>query len=50
MFAINPFTGREISTESRRFSNVEKTGVLDLSIRLPIERNEPTYKRTNEQK
>ena len=41
MFVINPLTGREISKDSRRFRDVEKTGVLDLSIRLPIERNEP---------
>ena len=51
MFVINPLTGREISKDSRRFRDVEKTGVLNLSIRLPIERNEPpTYKRTDKQK
>ena len=41
MFVINTLTGREISKDSRRFRDVEKTSVLNLSIRLPIERNEP---------
>ena len=41
MFVINPLTGREISKDSRRFRDVEKTGVLNLSIRLPVECNEP---------
>ena len=41
MFVINPLTGREISKDSRRFRDVEKTGALNLSIRLPTERNEP---------
>ena len=43
MFFINPFTGHEISTDSRRFSDVEKTGVLNLSIPLPIESNKPDF-------
>ena len=30
MFVINPFTGSEIRTDSRRFRDVEKMGVLDL--------------------
>ena len=42
MFVINPLTGCEISKDSRRLCDVEKTGVLNLSIRLPIERNEPS--------
>ena len=41
MFVINPYTGRYISTESRRCYGIEKTGVLDLTIRRPIERKAP---------
>ena len=41
MFVVNPYTGRHISTDSRRYRDIEKTGVLDLTIRLPIERNDP---------
>ena len=41
MFVINPFTGCEKSTDSRRFRDVEKMGVLDLSKPLPIECNDP---------
>ena len=41
MFVINPLTGREISKDSRRFHDVEKTGILNLSIHLPTESNEP---------
>ena len=40
MFVVNPYTGRHISTDSRRYRNIGKTGVLDLTIRLPIERND----------
>ena len=43
MFVINLFTGRQISMDSRRFSDVEKTGVLNLSIPLPIEKNKPDF-------
>ena len=42
MSVINPFTGHEISLDSRRYHDVEKTGVLDMSIHLPIEHNEPS--------
>ena len=38
MSIVSPMTGREISTDSRRFRDIEKTGVLDLSVPLPIER------------
>ena len=41
MFVINTLTDHEISKDSRRFCNVEKTSVLNLSILLPIEGNEP---------
>ena len=37
MSVVNPFTGRELNIESRRFKDIEKTGVLDLTICLPIE-------------
>ena len=43
MFVINPFTGHEISMDSQRFSDVEKTGVLNLSIPLPIVNNKPDF-------
>ena len=43
MFVINPFTGCEISTDCQRFSDVKKTGVLNLSIPLPIENNKPDF-------
>ena len=43
MFFINPFTEHEISPDSQRFSDVEKTGVLNLSIPLPIENNKPDF-------
>ena len=42
MSVINPFTGCEVSLDSRRYHDVEKTGVLDMSIHLPIEHNEPS--------
>ena len=41
MFVVNPYTGRHISTDSRRYRDIEKTDVLDLTICLPIERNDP---------
>ena len=41
MFIVNPYTGCHISTDSRRYRDIKKTGVLDLTIRLPIERNDP---------
>ena len=41
MPVVNPYTGRHISTDSRRYRDIEKTGGLDLTIRLPIERNDP---------
>ena len=42
MFVINPYTGRYISTESHRYCDIEKTSVLDLTIRRPIERKAPS--------
>ena len=33
--------GRHISIDSRRYRDIEKTGVFDLTIRLPIEKNDP---------
>ena len=41
MFVVNPYTGCNISTDSCRYHDIEKTGVLDLIIRLPIEENDP---------
>ena len=41
MFVVNPYMGRHISTDSCRYSDIEKTGVLDLTICLPIEKNDP---------
>ena len=41
MFIVNTYTGRHISTDSRRYCDIEKTGVLDLTIRVPIEKNDP---------
>ena len=41
MSVINPFTGREISLDSRRYRDVEKTGVLDMSICLNITNHHP---------
>ena len=43
MSVVNPYTytGRRISTDSRRYRDIEKTGISGLTIRLPIERNDP---------
>ena len=41
MFVVNSYKGSHISTDSRRYRDIEKTGVLDLTIRLPIEKNDP---------
>ena len=41
MFIVNPYTGRHINTDSHRYRDIEKTGVLDLTIRLSIEKNDP---------
>ena len=41
MSVVNPYTGRHIITDSCRYRDIEKMGVLDLTIRLPIERNDP---------
>ena len=42
MFVINlytgRYTGRYISTESRRYHDIGRTCVVDLTIRLPVER------------
>ena len=42
MSIINPFTGHEISLDSRRYRDVKNTDVLDMSIHLPIECKEPS--------
>ena len=41
MSVVNPYPVRHIITDSRRYRDIEKTGVLNLAIRLPIERNDP---------
>ena len=41
MFIINPYTGRHISTESRRYHDIGRTCVLDLTICLPVKRKKP---------
>ena len=41
MFVVNPYTGRHISTDSRTYCDIEKTGVLDLTTCLPVEKNDP---------
>ena len=38
MSVVNPYTGQSISTDSRRYRDIEKTGVLDLTKSLPIEK------------
>ena len=38
MFAINPFTGREISTESHKYDDIQKTGILNLTVPMRNER------------
>ena len=44
MSVINPYTGREVSSNSRRFRDIESTGVFNFSRRLPEEKNEPKGK------
>ena len=41
MFAINPFTSREISTESRRYDDIQKTCILNLTVPTRNERRAP---------
>ena len=41
MFAINPFTGQEISTESCRYDDIQETGILNLTVPTRNERRAP---------
>ena len=41
MFAMNPFTGQEISTESRRYDDNQKTDILNLTVPTRNERRAP---------
>ena len=41
MSIINPYTGLEISTSSRRFHDIESTGVFNFSKRLPDKKGVP---------
>ena len=50
MSVIKTFTGCETSLDSGRYRDVKKTGVLDMSICLPIERNEPSATKRLENK